>query len=356
MTRSSTWLQLLLGWIPMGVLFAALILTVHGGSVSSAAVPAAVMMITAAILGVFAHRFTLRFPWPHPMRAQFIAIHFIAACVYALTWFAANAVINSVIRTIVIHHENEHVRLAIVIGGGVLPMSILGVWVYVMIAGLTYANRATQRAAQIEASAARSQLDALRAQLHPHFLFNALHTVVQLIPIDGVRATRAAEELADMLRTALTEQRDVVDFDAEWTFVQRYLAIETLRFGDRLRIVATIDADASRAWIPAFALQTLVENAVRHAAAPRTETTTLKISASTQGDLLAVTVSDDGSGIASDAKTGIGTGLARLRERLKVLCGDDGALKIESVSGVGVNAGLKISQRSLRAAVERSDD
>lgn len=356
MKRSSTWLQLLLGWLPMGFLFAALILTAHGGTVSSAAVPAGVMMLSAAFLGIFAHRFTTRVPWPHPMRFRFMAIHLVAACVYAFTWLVTNVVVNSVIQTIALGQQNGNVHLAIAIGAPVLPYMILGVWVYVMIAGLTYANRATERAAQIEASAARSQLDALRAQLHPHFLFNALHTVVQLIPVDAAQATRAAEELADMLRTALSERRDVIEFDAEWKFVQRYLAIESLRFGERLRVIANVDVAASHALIPAFALQTLVENAVRHAAAPRPETTTLTISATLQGDLLAVVVTDDGSGIIPNAVANNGTGLSRLRERLKVLCGDSGGLEIESTTGAGVRASLRIDRRAMRAAAERGSD
>lgn len=354
MKRSSTWLQLLLGWVPMGVLFAALILTAHGGTISSAAVPAGVMMLSAALLGHYAHRFTMRVPWPHPMNVRFIAIHLLAACVYALAWFATNVAVNSAIQTVMLSRQDEHIRMALALGAPMLPYLILGVWVYVMIAGLTYANRATQRAAQIEAAAARSQLDALRAQLHPHFLFNALHTVVQLIPVDAARATRAAEELADLLRTALSERRDVIEFDAEWKFVRRYLAIESLRFGERLRVIADIASVASRALIPAFALQTLVENAVRHAAAPRTETTTLKISATMEDDILVVVVADDGGGIATSSGANNGTGLSRLRERLKVLCGDGGNLQIESVCGV--RASLRIDQAALRAAAERADD
>jgi hypothetical protein len=82
--------------------------------------------------------------------------------------------------------------------------------------------------------AARAQLAALRAQVQPHFLFNALHTVVQLIPIDPKRAVEAAELVADLLRTTLEEQREEVTLGDEWRFVSRYLAVERIRFGDRL--------------------------------------------------------------------------------------------------------------------------
>jgi LytS/YehU family sensor histidine kinase len=243
--------------------------------------------------------------------------------------------------------------LALLVGPawGVLYL-ILGVWLYIMVAGIGYANRAAERNAQIEALAARTQLAALRAQLHPHLLFNALHTVVQLIPEDPKRATRAAEELAEILRSTLAEQRDVIPFAQEWTFVQRYLAIESLRFGERLRVHDDIDVPALSAQTPAFALQTLVENAVRHAAAPRVEVTEIRISARCDRDDLIVAVSDDGNGVLVDEiGSGKGTGLKRLRERLTRLCGSAARLDLHSTPGQGFRATLYLPQRELRSAV-----
>jgi LytS/YehU family sensor histidine kinase len=179
-----------------------------------------------------------------------------------------------------------------------------------------------------------------------------LHTVVQLIPEDPKRATRAAEELSEILRSTLAEQRDVIPFAQEWTFVQRYLAIESLRFGERLRIRDEIEAPALSAQTPAFALQTLVENAVRHAAAPRVEATELKISAHCNGDDLIVAVIDDGNGVSVDEiGRGNGTGLKRLRERLAHLCGSAARLDLHSAPGQGFHATLHLPQRELLRAV-----
>src|SRR4026208_1160253 len=100
-----------------------------------------------------------------------------------------------------------------------------------MVSGVVYASEATERASKAEAIAARSQLAALRAQLNPHFLFNALHTVVQLMPVDPKGASRAAEQLAGLLRVTLEQDRDLVLLAEEWSFVEKYLELESLRFG-----------------------------------------------------------------------------------------------------------------------------
>ncbi len=355
MPRSWIWLQLLLGWLPVGALFALMFKVAHGGPVTDALAMALQLMLTAALLGIVVYRFTQRVAWPHPLHWRFVAMQLGAALTYAITWFVLNVLIASFIASVLhsIERGSPVVLLAIGPGWGV-PYVVLGVWLYVMVAGIAYANGAAQRSAQIEALAARTQLAALRAQLHPHLLFNALHTVVQLIPEDPQRATRAAEELAAILRSALSEQRDVISFAEEWAFVQRYLRIESLRFGERLRMHDDIDAAALAAQIPAFALQTLVENAVRHAAAPRVEATDVHLSAHSAGGALIVTVSDNGAGAELDGisrSNGSGTGLARLRERLLHLCGGAARLEVDSAPGRGFRATLVLPQRELCAAV-----
>ncbi|HEY2396326.1 MAG TPA: histidine kinase [Rudaea sp.] len=355
MPRSWIWLQLLLGWLPVGALFALMFEMAHGGPVIDALVMALQLMLTAALLGIVVYRFTQRVAWPHPLRWRFVATQLLAALAYAITWSALNVLIASLIASVMHSIERGGFVVALAIGPGWgAPYVVLGIWLYVMIAGIAYANHAAERRVKIEAMAARTQLAALRAQLHPHLLFNALHTVVQLIPEDPKRATRAAEELAAILRFALSEQRDVIPFAEEWAFVQRYLRIELLRFGERLRVHDDIDASALDAQTPAFALQTLVENAVRHAAAPRVEATDLRLSARCAGGALIVAVSDNGAGADLGGIGGswsAGTGLSRLRERLLHLCGGAARLDLDSTPGRGFRATLVLPQRELRAAV-----
>jgi LytS/YehU family sensor histidine kinase len=195
-----------------------------------------------------------------------------------------------------------------------------------------------------EAHATASRLATLRAQLNPHFLFNALHTVVQLIPSQPRQATHAAEELAGLLRTSLEEARDLVPLADELSFVERYLDLERVRFGERLQVSMDVDENARDAMLPSFALQTLVENAVRHGASPQVEATKLSIEARADARLLTIVVRDTGAGAEPSTIVQGGTGLARLRDRLRVLFGDRGRLTIDTAPGRGFTATMDVPQ------------
>ncbi|HVT40156.1 MAG TPA: histidine kinase [Gemmatimonadaceae bacterium] len=336
MPRAWVWLQLIIGWVPMWALFTMLIVTVHPDAQLSWAVSIAFrMIVAAAALGLIVRRFALRFRWPQPFRLTFIAVQALAATAYAAAWLVLNSLVESML----------HGRLVISVGAGIVPFLVIGVWLYVMLAGVTYATHATERAARAEASAARSQLSALRSQLNPHFLFNALHTVVQLIPREPRRASQAAEQLGGLLRETISEDRDLVSFTEERSFVERYLSVEQLRFGGRLEVRFDIDADAGQALIPSFALLTLVENAVRHGAEPNMEPTAVTVSARVADHALTVIVRDTGVGARAPSGGGShGTGLERLRERLEALYGGRAALELSAGIGRGFTASLTIPQ------------
>jgi signal transduction histidine kinase len=324
---------LLLGWFPIAVLFTALIVTAHGGPVVIAAFVALRMVVAAAVLGVAVHQWTTRHPWPHPFRARFLLVHVGGAAVYAIAWLVLNSAIESLLRR----------QLVVTLGPGVVPYLVLGIWLYVMIAGVAYASRAAARTAELEAIAARTQLAALRAQLHPHFLFNALHTVVQLIPVDPAGAARAAELLAEALRVAIDERRDLVPLRDELAFVRRYLALESIRFGPRLVVEIEVEDDVLDLPVPAFALQTLVENAVRHGAAPLATPTTLRVDARRAGGTVEIVVADTGAGADPSALLApSGSGLTRLRERLHALYGGAASLDVQASVGGGCRAALAL--------------
>lgn len=331
-SRSWFWLQLIIGWLPMWALFTVLIMNVHSAPFAGAAKVALRMIVSGAIVGLGVSALVRRCPWPYPFRWSFLLIHTVAATSYALLWAVAYSLIESLVRW----------RLVFDVGPGLDRFMVTGIWLYLMIAAVSYAQQATQRTALIQAATARAQLAALHAQLHPHFLFNALHTVVQLIPLDPAKASLAAEQLAELLRSALDERRDQIPLAEEWRFVERYLAIEQLRFGDRLQVATALPAELMEATLPSFALQTLVENAVRHGAAPKVGTTHLHIQAHSEQGRLRLVVSDDGVGAESSAlnQSG-GTGLQRLRERLTALYGSNGRLTIQA-SPAGVTATLHL--------------
>ncbi|MDR3387432.1 MAG: histidine kinase [Rudaea sp.] len=335
MSRGWVWLQLAIAWLPMWALFTAIIVIVHGVPVGDAAIGALRLIAAGAVLGVAVYKFASHTPWPHPFRLGFVASHVLAAIVYAIGWYLLISLTDSMVTG----------QLVFARGPGIGPTLVTGVWLYIMVAGVAYANLAAQRAANIQAHTARMQLDTLRSQLHPHFLFNALHTVVQLIPTDPRAATRAAEQLAVVLRTTIEDQRDLISLAEELAFVERYLAIESIRFGERLRVHIQIDEPAQAALLPSFALQTLVENAVRHAVAPRIEATQVTISATTTAKTLTLKVSDDGNGgNIREIESSPGTGLHRLRERMRWLYDDRARLELTAKPAAGFAAVLLVPQ------------
>ena len=339
MSRGWLWLQLAVAWLPMWALFTAIVVIVHGAPLPAAAIASSRMIVPGALLGIAVHRFASRTQWPHPFRIGFVGLHVLAAMAYAVTWYLFVSLIDSI----------EMGRFVLARGVGLFL--ITGTWLYIVVAGVAYGNLAARRTAMLEANAARMQLDALRSQLHPHFLFNALHTVVQLIPVDPRAAAGAAEQLAGALRTTIEERRDLITLAQEWAFVERYLAIENIRFGERLRVRPALDDAALALELPSFALQTLVENAVSHGASPRIDPTTLTITASRRDGELVLNVADDGEGAHVDRlDQGTGTGLRRLRERMRWLYGDRARLEIASTPDHGFAARLIVPQQATGAS------
>lgn len=337
--RRWLWVQLIVAWLPIGALFALLLMATHGIAFVPAVAAALRMTGVAGALGLVVMWFVARHPWPVPMRARFVLMHVGAALLFSLSWVVGNSVVESVWRW----------QLVLVIGPGWAAMLATGIWLYGMVAGVNYAQQASRRAALAQAHAARSRLAALRSQLQPHFLFNALHTVVQLIPLDPKAAQQAAEELAQLLRRTLDDDGDSVTLAEEWQRVQGYLAIEQRRLGARLVVHARLADDTLDAMLPSYAVQTLVENAVRHGAEPQVAPTTLTLRAVREGAVLVLEVHDDGASATPEQLHRPGGGLQRLRERLAVLHGEAASLQLTPTSP-GVVARLRVPQTAARAA------
>jgi hypothetical protein len=300
-------------------------------------ISAVVGVTTGLATTVLALAVLRRVPWPRPFRPRFVALQLVMAAAAVGTWLTLSGVLQALFgeRTFAAHVQRNWGT-----------MLFVGSIAYAVLAGVTYAVEGAARAARAEALAARTQLAALRAQLHPHFLFNALHTVVQLIPVEPRRAADAAEMVADLLRTSLEEQRDEVTLGEEWRFVSRYLAVERIRFGDRLAVRADMAAGLLDERVPAFALQTLVENAVQHGAAPRVAPTEIVVTAAGSASELTLSVRNTGDGApAGAARAGSGTGLARLRERLAALHGGAARLASGPAAGGGFEAVLVVPRQ-----------
>ncbi|MEZ5419325.1 MAG: histidine kinase [Vicinamibacterales bacterium] len=188
---------------------------------------------------------------------------------------------------------------------------------------------------ELRIQSSQSELKALRAQINPHFLFNALNTVASLIHSNPARADRAVEQLSEVFRHTLRRSdSEWTVLDQELTFAAAYLDVEEARFGDRLRYTVEADAEARRALVPSMLVHTLVENAVKHGIAQRRGGGTLAVDARVEAGRLTVTVTDNGPGPQATAdapyvrRQGEQFGLRSVRDRLRGHFGDEAAFEL----------------------------
>lgn len=202
----------------------------------------------------------------------------------------------------------------------------------------------------LETQLAQSQLQALRAQLHPHFLFNTLNTIAALVRRDEKHdAVNMLTSLGDLLRQTMnSDQQQFVSLRQELEFLTRYLEIQQMRFRERLQVELNIQPDALEVAVPNLILQPLVENAIRHGIAENLEAGRLSISASRNDGKLCVEIYNDGSQLPAgwqfDANAGIG--LSNTRQRLSKLYGDKFRFELANVAGRGVRAVLELPVES----------
>lgn len=238
-----------------------------------------------------------------------------------------------------------------------VPLAVranVGFLIYVIVAAaahaMTFYRHAKDRERQalaLVASRNQAKLDALRLQLQPHFLFNALNAIATLVHRDARAADRLIGDLSDLLRASLQTTQHEVTLADELALLDHYLAIEEARLGDRLRIVRDIRHEALAACVPPLVLQPLAENAIRHGLEPRLQPGTITIEARREGDLLRLTVADDGVGLhtTSPRSSRRGIGVTNTRERLRTLHGDAARLDFSSPPAGGVRAEVVLPYR-----------
>ncbi|MEW6727653.1 MAG: histidine kinase [Bacillota bacterium] len=199
--------------------------------------------------------------------------------------------------------------------------------------------------------ATRAELDALRAQINPHFLFNTLNTITMFIRTNPEMARRLLIRLATFFRYALKRTGHFSTLAEELECVNNYLILEKARFREKLRFHRDIDRGLCEYMVPVLTLQPLVENAVKHGIAPKIGSGTVRVTVKRQGDEIAIEVSDDGVGIPPDIMSrvfepgfgsGSGVGLSNVNERLKSLFGEEYGLSIQSEVGKGTTIGFRV--------------
>jgi two-component sensor histidine kinase len=222
----------------------------------------------------------------------------------------------------------------------------LNLLAYSAIIGITYATDFYRRykerelvATQLSAQLSRAQLHALRMQLNPHFLFNTMNTIAMLVrKQESDEAVKTLASLSDLLRYVLEDSRtQEVPLRQELEFVERYLAIEQIRFADRLQVRVDAASNTLDAHVPNLLIQPIVENAIIHGIASRASASLVEVTSRKVDDTLVLTVRDDGPGLqgskASDVVEGVGLGNSRAR--LAQLYGEHQSLELTAAPRQG---------------------
>ena len=207
------------------------------------------------------------------------------------------------------------------------------------------------KASRLETSLSRANLEALRMQLNPHFLFNTLNTIsVLAMKGEKARVVRMINRLSDLLRLSLENSRQTVTLAEELEFVERYLEIEQVRFRDRLAVEVDVPADLMSAEVPSLLLQPLVENAVLHGVSQQLDGGLVRIEAKRLRDRLALVVRDTGPGFQEhDMRNGTGVGLGNTAARLEQLYPGDHSLEQGNAEQGGAVVSIEIPYRVLAA-------
>jgi signal transduction histidine kinase len=314
--------------------------------------------------GVFA--ISKRWPLARPHLARRITLHLLFSVLFCVAW----ATCGQVLRVLLIRIFAPQIMQQAMQNGmgqfwrqlGVEWLSWIfttlpfGVAVYLCVVGIEHATRYFIEAREREVQVARlseqlssARFAALQAQLNPHFLFNTLNTIAVLVRDDDRQgAVRIVEHLSELLRRTLTRHRaNEVTLGEELELVRQYVAIEQARFSDRLRPEFRIPDSLLSAAFPSFALQHLVENAIRHGIARHPDAGLLLVTAERIGDVLQITVVDDGVGIDPQASPPVGHGIENTRERLRALYGANASLELARRPEGGTIATLRVPYREL---------
>jgi signal transduction histidine kinase len=321
----------LAAWLPFFAIWVYFAMVYAHYSLRAALATSLISMGSASLLGIAVWHVCQHWPWPHRLGLRFYLLQVLLAACYAVSWNILVYALEGMRRGT---NPLQDFWKSPLLGWQLLT----GLWLYGLFAGVSHAvqtrNRLHERetlTARAEALAAAARLDAVRARLNPHFLFNALHTLSALVKFRPAIAESAIERLGDMLRYTLKEDgRELVEFAEEYEFTRQYIAFEQLRYEERLKVDLQIDPESFTFDVPPFSMQTLAENAVRHAISIRPEGGSIWISCSCHEGKLSISVRDDGPGPSVDRGPSHQFGLRSLQERLRAAYGDAASLRLHS--------------------------
>jgi two-component system LytT family sensor kinase len=217
-------------------------------------------------------------------------------------------------------------------------------------------NRNEKKLEQQQLHLNEARMDALSRQINPHFLFNTLNSVAALIRSDPPKARQVVYNLSHILRRLLRNQENLAPLREELAFIDDYLAIEKVRFGEKLRVVKEIEPATLDRLVPSMLLQPIVENSIRHGLSSKVGGGTIRIRSSLGNGRLLILVEDDGAGIPETKLANLfqqGIGVSNVNERLKVLFGDDYKMWIDSGPGGGTSTGIELPDQATSNAATR---
>jgi signal transduction histidine kinase len=280
------------------------------------------------IVSILARRFPLRAAtWKRALIA-----HLMGASLLCVGWASLGVALGTAL-----HRYPEHAW-----GSWVLTTIPWSIFMYFTVLGCVHAFTYFVEAREREAQLAEARLGALQAQIQPHFLFNSLNAITVLVREQNTpAATRMLELLGDVLRRVIkADTRHEIPLAEDLQFLRDYLAIEEVRFSDRLRVTWSIEEEAQRVLVPSFLLQPIVENALKHGIAKKAEAGRIEIAARIGGGMLELRVRDDGAGMSDTRAEGVG--LLNTRERLRTLYGGRASLTIHSEPDGGMEVVIRI--------------
>jgi two-component system, LytTR family, sensor kinase len=353
------WILIVCAWTAVGMLFTVqevVLARVDGGHVNWVAFGAIELIywnVWAAYTPLVI-ALAKRFPLTGPRLVPHIAIHCVASLVMAPLATVTEYFLSSGFLRFLSHFtDSVSPRDLPTFTDSLLSMSVTGLLTYWLVVGLYQAFHFYQaamerqtRAAQLQTQLSQAELDNLKSQLHPHFLFNSLHTIGVLMQEDVEAASHLLVILGDLLRMALERRDNEITLQSELQFVDKYLEIEQTRFHDRLKVFTDVPPDLLGVYVPSLALQPLVENAIKHGISVDSTAGRLEIAAQRHDGRVWLRVRDDGPGPAPGSRPRFGVGLTNVQSRLKQLYGDEASLELTSAGGRGCEALITIPLRS----------
>jgi TRAP-type mannitol/chloroaromatic compound transport system permease large subunit len=349
------WLVYAVAWLPFAASYANYFFRHLGQPLGQAVMASLTGVVPAALLGMGVVAICDRLQWSGKHRALFVSTHLVGGVLYFELWISAVQIFSW------LEHRIESV-LPTVRNPSAPSFDagmITGLMIYATIAAIVYSIQAMERlqaeqarVAQLQNLQTRAELEALRAQLNPHFLFNTLHSLMALVRHNPKLAEDALEKLATLLRYTLmsSSQGSDVTLREEIDFVRDYLRLEQIRLGERLRVEEKLQREALDCMIPPLTLQPLIENSIKHAMATRKKGCLVTINANRHNGVLTLLVSDDGPGTSAAAVAkSAGSGLRIARQRLAARYRTAAAFEINTQPGQGFAIRMEIPATELAA-------